>query len=201
MRKTFARLLLAALSGIVLAGCVEYGKVDQGRTVAIDKEKRTLTMIPNMSTDPAKGDFKLPALTFTYPSDPLEMGQEPKVGLRLKFDAEKSQVVLYDPQKKSFDTIPVRIVDKQEGIDPRHPLVYDASTGKAKPFPVVDKDKKTVTIYSGVQKLLVTFTPPDEYLALPAVAWEAGDIVRIYFKEDGKALRVMNVSKTDIFKR
>jgi hypothetical protein len=201
MRKTFARLLLAALSGIVLAGCVEYGKVDQGRTVAIDKEKRTLTMIPNMSTDPAKGDFKLPALTFTYPSDPLEMGQEPKVGLRLKFDVEKSQVVLYDPQKKSFDTIPVRIVDKQEGIDPRHPLVYDASAGKAKPFPVVDKDKKTVTIYSGVQKLLVTFTPPDEYLELPAVAWEAGDIVRIYFKEDGKALRVMNVSKTDIFKR
>lgn len=201
MQKTFARLLLAALSGIVLAGCVEYGKVDQGRTVAIDKEKRTLTMIPNMSTDPAKGDFKLPALTFTYPSDPLEMGQEPKVGLRLKFDVEKSQVVLYDPQKKSFDTIPVRIVDKQEGIDPRHPLVYDAAAGKAKPLPVVDKDKKTVTIYSGVQKLLVTFTPPDEYLELPAAAWDAGDIVRIYFKEDGKALRVMNVSKTDIFKR
>ena len=72
---------------------------------------------------------------------------------------------------------------------------------KAKALPAVDKDKKTVTVYSGSQKLLVTFIVPDQYLSLPASAWDAGDIVRIYFKDDGKALRVMNVSKTNIFKK
>jgi hypothetical protein len=65
----------------------------------------------------------------------------------------------------------------------------------------VDKDKKTVTIYSGAQKMLVTFIPPDQYMSLPASAWNAGDIVRVYFKEDGKALRVMNVTTTNIFKK
>ena len=201
MPSMYRKILLAALPVLLLAGCVDYGKVDQGRTVAIDTEKKTLTMIPNMSTDPAKGDFKLPALTFTYPTNPMDMGQDPKPGLRMKLDTEKSQVVLYDPQKKSFDTIPVRIVDKQEGIDGSHPLVYDAATGKAKQFPALDKDKKTVSIYSGRQKLLVTFLVPEQYESLPASAWDSGDEVRVYYKEDGKALRLMNVTKTNIFKK
>jgi hypothetical protein len=201
MHSTLRQILLAALPVLLLAGCVDYGKVDQGRTVAIDKEKKTLTMIPNMSTDPAKGDFKLPALTFSYPSDPMDMGQDPKPGLRMKLDTEKSEIVLYDPQKKSFDTIAIQIVDKQVGIDSKHPLVYDEAAGKAKNLPAVDKDKKTVTIYSGAQKLLVTFVVPDQYLSLPASAWNSGDIVRIYFKDDGKALRVMNVTATNIFKK
>jgi hypothetical protein len=201
MRTMFKKILLAALPVVILAGCVDYGKVDQGRTVAIDKEKRIMTMIPNMSLDPVKGDFKLPALTFTYPTNPAEMGAEPKAGLRMRLDVEKSQIVLYDPKKQNFDTVNIQIVDKQEGIDSKHPLVYDAAAEKAKNFPTVDKDKKIVTIYSGGQKLLVSFIPPDEYLALPASAWDAGDIVRIYFKQDGKALRVMNVTKTNIFKK
>lgn len=201
MHSTLRKILLAALPVLLLAGCVDYGKVDQGRTVAIDKEKKIITMIPNMSTDPAKGDFKLPALAFTYPTDPMDMGQVPKAGLRMKLDTDKSQIVLYDPQKKSFDTIAIQIVDKQVGIDSKHPLVYDEAAGKAKNLPAVDKDKKTVTIYSGSQKMLVTFVVPDQYLTLPASAWDSGDIVRIYFKEDGHALRVMNVSTTNIFKK
>ncbi|EHJ48360.1 hypothetical protein DFW101_2356 [Solidesulfovibrio carbinoliphilus subsp. oakridgensis] len=201
MRTMFTKLLLAALAVVFLAGCVDYGKVDQGRTVAIDKEKKLITMIPNMSTDPAKGDFKLPAITFTYPTDPQDMGQEPKAGLRMKLDTDKGEIVLYDPKKQNFETIPIQIVDKQQGIDSKHPLVFDATTEKAKKFPVVDKDKKLVTIYSGSQKMLVSFIPPEEYLALPASAWDAGDIVRIYFKTEGTALRVMNVTSTNIFKK
>ena len=70
-----------------------------------------------------------------------------------------------------------------------------------KKFPIVDKDKKAITVYSGRQKLLVTFSVPEEYLALPANTWEAGDEVRIYYKEPGKAARFMNITKTDIFKK
>jgi hypothetical protein len=72
---------------------------------------------------------------------------------------------------------------------------------EGKKFPMVDKDKKAVTVYSGRQKLLVTFSVPEEYLALPDNTWEAGDEVRVYYKEPGKALRFMNISKTDIFKK
>jgi hypothetical protein len=79
--------------------------------------------------------------------------------------------------------------------------VFDKAEGKAKKFPVVDKDKKTISIYSGRQKILVTFSLPEEYFALPATVWDAGDEVRVYYREEGKALRFMNISKTDIFKK
>jgi len=36
---------------------------------------------------------------------------------------------------------------------------------------------------------------------MPENTWDAGDEVRIYYKEAGKALRFMNISKTDIFKK
>lgn len=202
MRNMLKKVLLAALPVVFLAGCVEYGKVDQGRTVAFDKEKKTVTIIRDKANDAQKPDYTyLPALTYTIPTDPAEMGAEPKAGLRMKLDVDKSQVVLYDPKKQNFDTITVQIVDKQQDIDAKHPLVYDAAADKAKPFPTVDKDKKIITIYSGRQKLLVSFIPPEEYLSLPASAWDAGDEVRIYYKEDGKALRLMNVTKTNIFKK
>lgn len=202
MRTMLKKMLLAALPVVFLAGCVDYGKVDQGRTVAVDKDKKTLTFIRDKANDWQKPDYTyLPALTYTFPTDPAEMGEIPKAGLRMKLDADKSQIVLYDPKKQSFETIAIQIVDKQEGIDGKHPLVYDDAAGKAKPFPALDKDKKTVTIYSGRQKLLVTFLVPDAYASLPAVAWDSGDEVRVYYKDDGKALRLMNVSKTNIFKK
>lgn len=202
MRNMLKNMLLAALPVVFLAGCVDYGKVDQGRTVAVDKEKKTVTFIRDKANDWQKPDYTyLPALTYSFPADPAEMGEMPKAGLRMKLDAEKAQVVLYDPKKQNFETIPIQIVDKQEGIDGKHPLVYDAAAGKAKQFPALDKDKKTVSIYSGRQKLLVTFLVPEQYESLPATAWDSGDEIRIYYKEDGKALRLMNVTKTNIFKK
>ncbi|OLN26383.1 putative lipoprotein [Desulfovibrio sp. DV] len=202
MRTILKKMLLAALPVVFLAGCVDYGKVDQGRTVAVDKDKKTLTFIRDKANDWQKPDYTyLPALTYSFPVVAAEMGEIPKAGLRMKLDADKSQIVMYDPKKQNFETIAIQVVDKQEGIDSKHPLVFDAAAEKAKPFPAVDKDKKTVTIYSGRQKLLVTFIVPDEYLALPAAAWDAGDEVRVYYKDEGKALRLMNVTKTNIFKK
>ena len=202
MRTILKKMLRAALPVVFLAGCVDYGKVDQGRTVAVDKDKKTVTLIRDKANDWQKPDYTyLPALTYSFPVNPAEMGEIPKAGLRMKLDADKSQIVLYDPMKQNFETIPIQIVDKQEGIDSKHPLVFDDAAGKGKVFPALDKDKKTVTIYSGRQKLLVTFIVPEEYAALPASAWDSGDEVRIYYKEDGKALRLMNVSTTNIFKK
>jgi hypothetical protein len=93
------------------------------------------------------------------------------------------------------------MIDNKEGIEKDNPLVFDKAANAAKKFPVVDREKKTITIYSGRQKTLTVISVPDEYFALPDKTWDAGDEVRVYYKEEGKALRFMNISKTDIFKK
>ena len=87
------------------------------------------------------------------------------------------------------------LIDQKEKVGKDDPLV------KGKKFPLVEKDKKAITIYSGRQKLLTTFSLPEEYFALPDDTWEAGDEVRVYYKEPGKSLRFMNITRTDIFKK
>lgn len=188
--------LLLALPLMFVLGCGEYGKVDQGRVVAYDKDKRTVTIIRDKKNDQQNPDYSyLPPLTYSLPADPMEMGPEPKAGGRMKLDAQKSQVTIYDPKTQNFKIIDFKSVDKIDNVTSDNPLVKD------KKLPAVDKDKKTVTIYSRRQKLLETITVPDEYFALPDSTWDAGDEVRIYYKEDGKAIRFMNITKTDIFKK
>lgn len=194
--------LSAALSLALFFGCSDFGKVDQGRVVAYNKQAGTVTYIRDRKGEPMNADYSgLPPVTFTIPANPQEMGPEPKAGLRMKLDTQKSQVVIFDPQAQAFKTIAFKIHDIQENVDKDHPLVFDKQAGKAKVFPMVDKSKKSITIYSGRQKLLVTFSVPDEYMAWPDSTWDSGDEVRVYYKEDGKALRLMNISKTDIFKK
>ena len=45
-----------------------------------------------------------------------------------------------------------------------------------------------------LEKLPIREVTPDE-------TWDAGDEARVYYKEEGKALRFMNISKTNIFKK
>ena len=68
-------------------------------------------------------------------------------------------------------------------------------------FPLVDRKNKAITLYSSRDKKLVKFSLADEYFALPDDTWKAGDDVRYYYKQSGQALRMMNVSMTDITKR
>lgn len=195
-------LLLAALALASLLGCSDFGKVDQGRVVAFDKDAKKVTFIRDKKADPASPDYNgLPPVVYQMPADPAETGPAPKAGLRMKLDTQKSQIVVFDPQAQAFKTINFKIHDIQENVDKDHPLVFDKEANKAKQFPMVDKAKKTVTIYSGRQKLLVTFSVPDEYMTWPDSTWDAGDEVRVYYKDEGKALRFMNISKTDIFKK
>jgi hypothetical protein len=37
-------------------------------------------------------------------------------------------------------------------------------------------------------------------LAMPAGTWRAGDVVRYYYKDPARALRLMNVTATDLAK-
>jgi hypothetical protein len=194
--------LLAALPLLMLIACVDQGKVDQGRVVKFDKEKRTVTIIRDKKIDTLNPDYSyLPPLTYSLPADPAEMGPEPKAAGRMKLDTKAKQVTLFDPQRQNFRVIDVQIADLKENIARTNPLVYDEAQKKAKSFPVIDKAKNAVTIYSGRQKMLCTVVVPEEFMALPESSWDAGDECRIYYKEEGQALRFMNISKTDIFKK
>ncbi|GAB6126332.1 DUF4881 domain-containing protein [Humidesulfovibrio idahonensis] len=201
-RKSMWRTLLVALPVVLLMGCSDPGKVDQGRVIKFDKEARTITMIRDKANDAQNPDYTyLPPVTYTLPTNPAEMGPEPKAGGRMKIDNKKNQITIFDPATQNFKTIDFVMVDFKENIDKNHPLVYDKEADKAKKFPVIDKEKKTITIYSGRQKTLSVIQLPEEYFTMPDSTWDAGDEARVYYKEEGKSLRFMNVSKTNIFKK
>jgi hypothetical protein len=176
-------------------GCGEQGKVDQGRVIAFDKTKETVTLINDVKHDATNPDYSGAPLTFALPKDPAERGEDPKPGLRMKLDTKTREIVIYDMLTKGMAKINYTLIDQKENVGKTSPLV------EGKKFPIVDKEKKAITVYSGRQKLLVTFSVPEEYLALPDNTWEAGDEVRIYYKEPGKAARFMNITRTDIFKK
>jgi hypothetical protein len=196
MRKRLTRLILLLILPIALAlGCGEMGKVEQGRVIAFDKAKETVTLIVDTKHDTANPDYSGAPLTFALPKDPMERGEDPKAGMRMKLDTKTREIVIYDMLTKGMAKITYTLIDQKENVAKDSPLVA------GKKFPLVDKEKKAITVYSGRQKLLVTFSVPEEYLALPENTWEAGDEVRIYYKEPGKAARFMNITKTDIFKK
>lgn len=195
-------LLVALLVLPALFGCKEYGKVMQGRVVEFDKEKQQVTFITEVAHDWKNPRYKgLPPVTMTMPTDPMEMGPEPKAGGRIELDMSSSRFIVYDKATQGFKDVPFTLVDSLKGVEGDHPLLVDAASGQPKKFPVVDKEKKTITVYSKRQKVLTTVQVADEFLSLPVSTWDAGDEVRIYYLEEGKAQRFMNMSKTDIYKK
>jgi hypothetical protein len=196
MMKRLSRVMLLPILPIALAlGCGEMGKVEQGRVIAFDKDKETVTLIVDTKHDTANPDYSGAPLTFSLPKDPMERGEDPKAGMRMKLDTKTREIIIYDPASQGIKKITYTLIDQKENVAKDSPLVA------GKKFPMVDKEKKAITVYSGRQKLLVTFSVPEEYMALPDNTWEAGDEVRIYYKEPGKAARFMNITKTDIFKK
>ena len=202
MKKSYWIIALALMPIMITLGCGELGKVDQGRVIRFDKNKRTVTLIRDKNADSQNPDYSyLPPMTYTLPDDPQEMGPDPKAGLRMKLDIPNKQIVIFDTATQQFKTLQYTLVDQKEKINKENPLVYDKDKDKPKAFPVIDREKKTITLYSKRQQTLITFSLPEDYLSLPDYTWDSGDEVRIYYKEEGKARRFMNVTKTDIFKK
>ncbi len=195
-KNVYLLTFLAVLTGALILGCGDLGKVDQGRVISVNKTNGTVTLIQDKKAEPGKPDYSvLPPHIYLLPQNPEEMGPEPKTGLRMKLDMDKKIITIYAPEAQAFKDIPFEIVDQKTGRAKDNPLVA------GKKLPAVDKEKKTLTIYSGRQKLYAVVALPEEYLDRPIATWDAGDEVRIYYKEPGKALRLMNISKTDIFKK
>lgn len=193
--KRVLTMLLAFAPVLFTFGCSNYGKVDQGRAIAFDKHSGLVTVIRDSaaSTNKPKNDM-LPPVIVKIPDDPEEMGPAPAVGKRLLFDTDKRIIVVFDAAAGSIKTITYQ------------PLLEVANVGKDDArvkgvhFPIIDKQNKAITIYSTRDRKLVKFTLADEHFALPDDTWQAGDDVRYYYKQPGKALRMMNVSRTDVMK-
>ena len=103
-------------------------------------------------------------------------------------------MVVFDAVAGALVTVPFQTVSKQTGV------FRDDARVAGRRFPIVDKEKKTVTVYSPGQRMLVTLTVAEQHLSMPEDTWRFGDEVRYYWKEPGKTLRFMNVTKTDIQK-
>lgn len=174
----------------------EFGKVVQGRAVAYDKQNMVVTIIADKNNNPKKPDYSLlPPIQFKLPEKDYMRGPTPDVGKRLKIDPDKGIIRIYDDATQSILDIPIKVVERKTGIRKDDPLVKD------KKFPIINKEKNTVTIYSARLRELLTFEVPAEHINRPSETWLAGDEVRIYYKEPGKAHKFMNVTKTDIYKK
>jgi hypothetical protein len=188
--------LLPAAAVALLAGCGNFGRVNQGKVVHYDRDKGVVTLIQDSNyTDPAKPKFDLlPAVTVRTPLDPHEMGPLPEAGNLLSLDLERKQIELYDPATRRIVAFEFRLLEQRANVSPdaRIPGVQ---------FPAVDRQQKTVTLYLRPRQTLITCAVPDEFLALPEDTWKSGDEVRYYYKDPGQALRMMNVTRTDISKK
>ena len=131
---------------------------------------------------------------FAFPRIPQEMGPEPAAGkllgyrlcqqarggLRRRHAGPEDRPIYADLAGKR------RLPQRR----PREP--YQVSRGG----PRQENDQR----YSARDRKLVVFAVPEEYFALPDDTWKIGDEVRYYYKDPARALRLMNVSKTDVNK-
>ena len=195
-KKSFRWTLVAILPLALLLGCGEQGKVAQGRVIAADKGQKTITIIKDVKHELGKPVYdQLPPEVYAIPKDPAEMGPEPKAGKLMKVDPKQKLIVIFDDEGKNFKTIAYVPIDHKDGVGLRDPLVA------GKKFPVVDREKKIITVYDKQKRMLTTFSLPEEYFARPDHTFGFGDEVRIYAKQAGQATRLMNISETDIFKK
>ena len=184
-------MLAMAFSVALLTGCNFDGGVEQGRCVAFDATAKTLTIVVDVTHD------QFNPHTFKLPVESKDMGPSPSVGGRLMIDLVKNTVLIYDQKTNSVRELAVQFTDVEKNVGSDHPKV------KGKTFPIIDKDQQTVTVYSGRQKSLITFKIPAEAQDYPAYVWTAGDEMRIAYRNADKAqaMRIMNVTKTNIFKK
>ncbi|WP_308587967.1 DUF4881 domain-containing protein [uncultured Desulfovibrio sp.] len=190
-------MLAMAFSVALLTGCNFDGGVEQGRCVAFDATAKTLTIVVDVTHDQFNPHYSGGTHTFKLPVESKDMGPTPSVGGRLMIDLVKNTVLIYDQKTNSVRELAVQFTDVEKNVGSDHPKV------KGKTFPIIDKDQQTVTVYSGRQKSLITFKIPAEAQDYPAYVWTAGDEMRIAYRNADKAqaMRIMNVTKPNIFKK
>jgi len=189
-------LLSLPLAGLLLLGCGGFGRVNQGQVVAYDPQQGLVTLISDSNyLDPNNPRFDaLPPVTIRIPADPAEMGPAPEPGRLLRLDLAQQQLTVFEPTTETLNLVPFTPVVQHLRV------AKDDRRMAGLRFPLVDQQKGTITIYSARQRVLVTIAVPGQYRSLPEDAFRFGDEIRYYYKHPGQALRLMNVTKTDVRK-
>ena len=97
-----------------------------------------------------------------------------------------------DPQEMGPEPVPGKLLRVDEA---NHTLqVFNAQPQAVETIPY--REGKMLTITAGHKTMAVAVD--ERYLSLPPDTWKSGDMVRYYYKEQGQALRLMNVTKTKL---
>ncbi len=186
------KILLAAALCLGIANAAQAADV-YGRVVAYDKAAKKVTFIEDKLgwSNPARPDFSvLPAKEAVLPADPGDMA--PKAGGRLRVDYEKKEIIIYNEKTKAIESFGIEIVSRTDNVEADNPLVSEG--GKPKSFPVVEKAKSEITIYSKRQKNICTIKVPAKYMELRDAVWDDGHNIKLTM-EDDKVTGYTNLSK------
>jgi len=186
---------LPLLASVVLVAACNFGRVEQGRVIRYDAAQGTITLL--REAQPARAGamrYFLPPVTVRIPRQPADMGPAPLAGKVLAVNAAENSVLVFDDDTRAVKTIPVAAVHEEKGVLPGDPRVA------AVIFPVVNASDRKITVYLGRERKLLTLQVAEEQLRLAADTWAIGDDVRYYYKDPGQALRLMNVTRTDLAK-
>ena len=166
-----------------------------GRVVAYDKVAKKVTFIEDALAwaNPKRPEFTvLPPKLVTLAEDPGDMA--PKAGGRLRIDYGEKLITIYNPSTEKIETFNVEVVGITPDVMPDSPLIQE--NGKMKKFPVVDKAKAEITIYSKRQNNLATVRVPADYMKLDDAVWDDGHNIKLLIEGDaGK--NFVNISKAN----
>lgn len=186
------KLVLASTLLFMLALPAQAADV-YGRVVAYDKAEKKVTFIEDKLgwSNPKRPEFTvLPAKEVVLPEDPGDM--MPKAGGRLRVDYEKKEIIIYNDKTGAIDTFGIELVNRTDNVEPDNALVSE--DGKPKRFPVVDKAKSEITIYSRRQKNVCTIKVPEKYMELADAVWDDGHNIKLTMDGD-KVTQFTNLSK------
>jgi hypothetical protein len=186
-------LTLAAGLALTLFSSCNLGKVGQGRVVEYDKVRGVMTVVLE-SEKPLPGEprYALPVREVRIPEKAGEMGPVPDAGKLLLHTAKTREIVFFDRSSQTLRTVHYTPLSESTAVAGSDERVANRE------LPIVDRVNRTLTLYSPSERILVTLALTDADLALPDDTWKAGDEVRYYYKQPGQALRLMNVTKTDL---
>jgi hypothetical protein len=178
----------------LLDGCGRFGKVSQGKTIDYDSEKGLVTLIQDSNyMEPGNPRYDvLPPVTVKVPLDSKQMGPAPEAGKLMRLDSSNKTVVFFNADSQTLSAIQYTLIEQVTKVFENDSRVAGIS------FPVVNRQKKTIAVYSPRRRELVVFSVPDEYFSLPDDTWKEGDEIRYYYKDPHQALRLMNITKSEI---
>jgi hypothetical protein len=145
MHRYMVLIILAVM--LAATGCNDFGRVDQGRVIAYDKNENTIVMIRDKSPDSKTPDYTdLPPVSFKLPDDPHETGPEPRAGKMIKIDPDKNEAVIFVEGSNDIETVSFNVVE-QKKVEPKDPLITDPETRKMRNFPMIDQQTRTISVY------------------------------------------------------